>query len=80
MRMTFAILELIDPYRAIRKPGDHVQLASQRPHDPSKRRNLHVGLALQLGEARLLDAQRFGNFALTLAGEFSHFAQQQFTE
>jgi len=70
-------IERLDAKGRVRKPGEDPQLSAQRFNDAPKRAELHVVLPFELGEARLFDPQRLGQFPLTLSGKSANFAQQK---
>lgn len=73
-------VELVDLDRDIWESGQDLELASQGLNDLSQRGNLHVGLVFELGQARLLHAQRLGNLLLALPRQLSNLAEKQFLE
>src|SRR6202041_1002051 len=73
-RLARRLGKLLNPYRAFRKLRGDFQLATQRPDQTAQRRNLHVGLMLELRQARLLDAERGRHLTLALTGLLAKLA------
>ena len=73
-------VELVDFNRALRESRQDLQFAAQRLDDFSQCRNLHVVLFFELRQARLLHAERLGNFLLAFAGQLPNLAEEQFPE
>lgn len=71
-------VELIDLDRPLGELRQDLKLAAESFDDLLQRRDLDVALLFQLREARLLDAERRGHFALALAGQFADLAEQEF--
>ena len=66
-------IERPNPYGLIGKAGEHFQLTAKRLDYAPQCGHLHVRLALQFGERRLLDAKRSGKLTLTFSRKRSHF-------
>jgi len=69
-------IELIWSHSSVGELRQNLQLTAEGFDDLPQRRNLHIGLLLQLRQTGLLHSQDFSKLLLAVAGQLPNFAKQ----